>query len=157
MAGGRPSEYTQEMADYICEQLVEGRSLRSICREESTPCVATVFGWFRAYPEFLKQYEKAKEEQADSLAEEMLDIADDGTNDWMEKHDKDGNNIGWQVNGEHVQRSRLRLDARKWIASKLKPKKYGDKQEIEHKGNITLGSILSDIDGRSRGLQGSEE
>jgi len=91
------------------------------------PCVATIFNWFRTEKGFLEQYEKAKEAQADTLAEELLDIADDGTNDWMEKTNKDGENIGWQLNGEHVQRSRLRVDTRKWVASKLKPKKYGDK------------------------------
>jgi hypothetical protein len=90
------------------------------------PCIATVFSWFRTYPEFLAQYERAKAESADALVEEMLDIADNGTNDWMEIHDKDGECVGYKVNGEHVQRSRLRVDARKWIAGKLKPKKYGE-------------------------------
>jgi hypothetical protein len=130
MTAGRPTDYTPELADKICEQLIMGFSLRTVCKDDSMPCVSTVFSWLRTKPEFLKQYEKSKEEQADALAEDMLDIADDGTNDWMEKHDKDGHNIGWQVNGEHVQRSRLRLDTRKWIASKLKPKKYGDKVDM---------------------------
>lgn len=91
------------------------------------PCVASVFNWLRTYPEFLAQYTRAKEEAADAFVEEMLDISDDGRNDWMEKLGKDGEPIGWQLNGEHVNRSRLRVDTRKWIASKLKPKKYGDK------------------------------
>lgn len=94
------------------------------------PCVATVFNWFRKYPEFLEQYARAKQESADAFIEEMQDIADDGTNDWMERHNADGKSVGWQLNGEHVQRSRLRIDTRKWIASKLKPKKYGDKIEL---------------------------
>lgn len=130
MPGGRPTNYSPELAAELCEQLALGFSLRTVCKGDSMPCIATVFNWFRKYPEFLAQYEKAKEEQADALAEEMLDIADDGTNDWMEKQDKDGASIGWQLNGENVQRSRLRLDARKWIASKLKPKKYGDKVDM---------------------------
>jgi hypothetical protein len=67
------------------------------------------------------------ENEVTPLTEEILDIADDGSNDWMEKLDKDGKSVGWAVNGEAVQRSKLRVDARKWIASKLKPKKYGDK------------------------------
>jgi hypothetical protein len=102
------------------------------------PCVATIFNWLRTQEGFLEQYEKAKEMQADSLAEDILDIADDGSNDWMERHDKEGENIGWQLNGEHVQRSRLRIDSRKWIASKLKAKKYGDKITNEHTGNLTV-------------------
>lgn len=127
---GRPSSYTPERAEAICALLAEGMSLRTVCKQEGMPDCATVFSWMRKFPEFLKQYEKSKAESADYLVEEMLDIADDGSNDWMEKHSKEGENIGWQVNGEHVQRSRLRLDTRKWIASKLKAKKYGEKIEI---------------------------
>jgi hypothetical protein len=118
---GRPSEYTQEVADAICAELAEGKSLRSVCKAESMPCIRTVFTWMRTYPEFLQQYARAKEESADALTDEMLDIADDTARDFAE-----GEN-GPVFNSEHVQRSRLRVDTRKWIASKLKPKKYGDK------------------------------
>lgn len=128
---GRPSIYNQELADRICSEIIEGYSLRTVCKPDEMPCVASVLKWLREKPDFLLQYEKAKEEQADALAEEMLDIADDGSNDWMTKTGKDGESIGWMVNGEHVQRSRLRLDTRKWIASKLKPKKYGDKIQAD--------------------------
>lgn len=130
MSAGRPSDYSKELADDLCAQLAEGKSLRSVCLAESMPSCRTVFTWLRTYPQFLQQYEKAKEECADALADEMLDIADDGSNDWMEKRNAEGEMIGWQVNGEHVQRSRLRIDSRKWIASKLKPKKYGDKLAV---------------------------
>lgn len=61
-----------------------------------------------------------------------MDIADDGSNDWMERFNKDGESIGWVVNGEAVQRSKLRVDARKWALSKLLPKKYGDKIDVNH-------------------------
>lgn len=144
---GRPTDYSPELSKQICEQIVLGHSLRTICREESMPCVATLFNWFEKHPEFLEQYEKAKELQADTLAEEMLDIADDGSNDWMEKHDKDGENIGWQINGEHVQRSRLRLDTRKWVASKLKPKKYGERVQQEITGKDGGPIETKDISG----------
>lgn len=134
MPAGRPSDYSQELADKICEKIVMGNSLRSICSDESIPCIATIFNWFRTHPEFLEQYEIATSARSDTLVEEMLDISDDGTNDWMEKFGKEGEPIGWQVNSEHIQRSRLRVDTRKWIASKLKPKKYGEKQTLEHTG-----------------------
>lgn len=98
------------------------------------PCAATVFKWLRVHPEFVEQYARAKEEQADALAEELLDIADDGSNDWMERRNSDDGATGWQLNGEHIQRSRLRVDTRKWIASKLKPKKYGERIANEHSG-----------------------
>lgn len=153
---GRPSLYTPELADAICAEIVQGYSLRTICKAESMPCVATIFSWFRTKPEFLEQYEKAKEAQADMLAEDLLDIADDGTNDWMEKYDKDGAAIGYQINGEHIQRSRLRVDTRKWIASKLKAKKYGDSTQHRHAdadGNkLQFADILGALDGRSSGL-----
>jgi hypothetical protein len=104
--------------------------------------MSTVFKWIRTIPEFSQQYDKAKAESADSLAEEILDIADDGTNDWMERNGKDGEKQT-VFNTEHVQRSRLRVDARKWIASKLKPKKYGDKTEVEHTGKVSLESLIA--------------
>ena len=123
---GRPTKYSLELADAICAQLSDGVSLRTVCLAEDMPSKSTVFNWLRTNEDFRGQYEKAKAESADALAEEMLDIADDGTNDWMEKQNRDGSTHE-VVNSEHIQRSRLRVDTRKWIASKLKPKKYGDK------------------------------
>jgi hypothetical protein len=131
MAGGRPSDYTQETADKICALITEGKSLRSICKAEDMPSVVTVFAWMRKHPEFLKQYAIAREEQAEGIIEECFEIADDAANDWMEQHGEDGT-IGWKLNGEHVQRSRLRIDTRKWAVGKLAPKKYGDRQTVEH-------------------------
>ena len=96
------------------------------CEADDMPNKRTVFRWLRTDDEFCHQYERAKAEAADFLAEEMIEIADDGTNDYMEALGDDAG-IAYRYNGEHVQRSRLRIDARKWIASKLKPKKYGDK------------------------------
>ena len=75
------------------------------------------------------------------VASKTADIADDGTNDWQERQNKDGSSY-IALNTEHVQRSRLRVDTRKWIASKLKPKKYGDKQAVEHSGNIALDKLV---------------
>ena len=125
---GRPSEYTPEVADKICARLADGESLRGVCRDDSMPCTATVFNWLRRYPQFLEQYTRAKEESADALSDEMLEIADNASNDWMEQHAED--DLGWRANGEHIQRSRLRIETRKWLASKLKPKKYGDKLAV---------------------------
>lgn len=132
---GRPTDYTQETALSICERIADGESLRSICLADEMPSKATVFRWLTLHAVFRDQYAHAREAQADSLADEMLDIADDGSNDWMERSEKKGG--GWEENGEAIGRSRLRLDARKWIASKLKPKKYGEK----------LTSELSGLDG----------
>lgn len=127
---GRPSDYSPEIADLICERIADGVSLREICRTENMPSKAAVFRWLAAHAEFRDQYARAREAQADALADELLDIADDGDNDWMERRGEDGQSLGWRENGEAIQRSRLRVDTRKWIASKLKPKKYGDKLAV---------------------------
>ena len=124
---GRPSSYTQELADEICEGLADGKSLRTVCLADDMPDKRTVFRWLRTNAEFCHQYTRAKEESADALSDEMLDIADDGTNDRIET------DSGPSPNQEHIQRSRLRIETRKWIASKLKPKRYGDK--LTHEGN----------------------
>jgi hypothetical protein len=125
MPAGRPTKYTQELADLICERLALGESMRSVCRDDAMPAVSSVFKWIRENDEFSAQYAKAKEESSDALFEELLEIADDGTNDWMQKNDPE--NPGYTLNGEHIQRSRIRLDTRKWALSKLKPKRYGDR------------------------------
>lgn len=129
---GRPALYSLELGERLCGELATGVSMKTACLPDDMPSAATVFGWMRKHPEFLEMYTRAKQEAADALVEEMLDISDDGTNDWMETHDKDGNDTGYKVNGEHVQRSRLRVETRKWIAAKLKPKKYGEKVDVSH-------------------------
>lgn len=128
---GRPSEYTEEIAGLICERLMDGQSLRSICLADDMPSGATVFRWLAdpRYENFRDQYARAREAQADAMADEILDIADDGTNDYVERERPDGSKFD-AVDSEHIQRSRLRVEARKWLASKLLPKKYGDKQLI---------------------------
>ena len=131
MPGGRPTKYTQELTDIICQRLSEGQSLRTVCKDDDLPCAATVFCWMRTKPEFLEQYEKAKEESADALVEDMLDIAD---------FQADIGNEGTAVGVAHA---RLRVDTRKWAASKLKPKKYGDKIQAEHSGAV---GITFDLD-----------
>lgn len=131
---GRPTDYSPELASKVCAELAMGKSLRSVCKDDALPCAATIFNWLRVHPEFLEQYTRAKEESADAMAEECLDIADDGTNDYMERLDKDGECVGYQLNGEHVQRSRLRVETRKWLMSKMKPKKYGEKIVQEQVG-----------------------
>jgi hypothetical protein len=127
---GRPSSFTQEIADEICERLAEGESLRSICLADNMPSKGTVFRWLAENKLFQDQYTRAREEQAETLTDEMVEIADNASNDWMENHDPD--NPGYRLNGEHVQRSKLRIETRKWAASKLKPKKYGDKVDLNH-------------------------
>lgn len=108
-----------------------GKSARAMCIEVGIS-QRVLWNWLAADETFMQQYAHAKEVGADAIFEDMLDIADDGTNDWMDKNDPD--NPGYSFNSEHVQRSRLRVDARKWYLSKLAPKKYGDKVVNEHQG-----------------------
>ena len=134
---GRPSTYSQETADIICTRLVEGESLRSICRDPEMPALSSVTKWLRLHEDFAAQYTRAREDQADTLADEILEIADNARNDWMEKQD-DGGGAAYILNGEHVQRTRLRVEARKWMAGKMRPKVYGDKVEHDHKGQVVV-------------------
>jgi hypothetical protein len=120
--------YSPEMAEKFCAEIIEGHSLRTICRMEGMPSKPTIMRWLRKHQEFKEIYDRACIERAEAYAEEIIEIADDGSNDWMESNDPD--NPGWRFNGEHVQRSKLRLEARKWICAKMKPKKYGEKVEI---------------------------
>lgn len=129
---GRPSNFTQETADTICLRLSEGESLRTICKDEEMPGASTVFQWLAARSEFAEQYARAREAQADHMAEEILQIADDGQNDTYQTDD------GPAVNHDVVARSRLRVDARKWLASKMAPKKYGDKLDMKHSGSVRV-------------------
>lgn len=140
MPAGRPSDYTQELADRICEQLAMGVSVRTVCKADDMPNAASVFRWIRSHPEFCEQYTKAKAESADAFGEDMIDIADDGSNDWYDQ--QIGELIVKKPDTEHIARSRLRIETRKWLASKLKPKKYGERVEVEHSGSIDWMSDL---------------
>ena len=127
-SGGRPSSYTQETADAICEHIAQGRSLVSYCSQEGAPSYTSVMRWLQANESFRENYTRAREAQADYLAEEIVQIADDGLNDTYEV---DGET---RVNQDVVARSRLRVDARKWYAARMAPKKYGDKVQTELTG-----------------------
>lgn len=143
--GGRPSDYTPEIALEICRQLVEGSSLRSITRSESMPSIPTVYSWFKKHPEFLKQYQQAKEDQIDTFADEIIEISDDGTNDFVEKINKKTGEVYVVVDHEHINRSRLRVDTRKWVCERMKPKKYGPKSEIDIGGQKNNPLQVQDI------------
>ena len=127
---GRPSLHTKALAAKICRRMAEGESLRAVCRDPAMPDKATVLRWLadKDKAEFRDQYAHARDMRADALFDEALEIADDAAGDWTE--DGNGNEV---LDHEHVQRSRLRVDTRKWAAGKLAPKRYGDK--IQHTGD----------------------
>lgn len=119
--------------DRIIDEMSEGRTLSEICRQEGMPKRRTVYDWIDADPEFAKQMDRAREIGCDAIADEEIEIADNGSNDWMKRHGKDGAEE-WVLNGEHVQRSKLRIWSRQQLRSKWHPKKYGDKTTHEHTG-----------------------
>lgn len=141
---GRPSSFTQEIGDNICHRIASGESLRGICRDDDMPAASTVFNWLSGSSEavrpFVEQYARARSIQADALVDEILEISDDATNDWMVREGNAAEGSVYALNGEHVQRSRLRVDSRKWFASKVAPKKYGDKLAIG--GDDTAGPVV---------------
>nr|WP_267550443.1 hypothetical protein [Rhizobium rhizogenes] len=100
------------------------------------PGQTTVFRWLNANDDFRQQYARAREVQADTLFDDILDIADNARNDWMERRGED--DAGWQVNGENIRRSQVRIEARKWMAGKLRPKVYGEKLDIDLNGKVNF-------------------
>ena len=117
---GRPTKFTQELADLICERMSNGESLRSICREIGL-LPSTVIMWMNHNKVFFEQYAQARQKQADSYADMILDEA---------------------FNSHDAQIGRLRVDALKWVASKLAPKRYGDKVEVEQTGTQKIRVIM---------------
>lgn len=145
---GAPAfEYTEELAREICTAVaISTLSLHLIIKDNPHfPSEFTIRRWRLFNESFGSMYARAKQMQAELFAEEILEISDDGTNDWMERLGDDGTPIGWQLNGEHIQRSRLRIDSRKWIACKLAPRIYGDKQVVENH-NFTHESGLKELE-----------
>jgi len=128
--GNQPMPYSPATGDAICERIAEGESLRAICRDDSMPSIATVFRWLAGNPSFSEQYAHAREEQAETLADEIVSISDET----VVVSNQGGDDVSLALDATAVARNRLRVDARKWVASKLKPKKYGDKMTQEHTG-----------------------
>ena len=140
---GRPSLYTEALAAKICQRLAEGESLRAICADKAMPGISTVMGWLfdGNHDGFSEQYARAREAQAEIRADEIVDIADDASGDFTA--DKDGKLV---ANSEHNQRSRPPVDARKWIAAKLLPKRYGDKLDLGGSIGLRWEDALKDLE-----------
>lgn len=131
---GRPSTYTVEIADEICERIAVGESVRQICLLDHMPDDATFYRWLLKYDELRDKYARAKEAQADRFNEELIEIADDSRNDWIERENNRTGQIYIALNEEALGRAKLRVETRKWLMGKHKPKKYGDKIQTELSG-----------------------
>lgn len=126
--------WTPELEQELFDWIASGRTLREFCRQHGKPSHDAVYDREKINEEFKQRIARAREIGEDVIAQECLEIADDGSNDWMERTGKDGESIGWQENGEHIQRSRLRVDTRLKLLAKWNPRKYGDKVQQELSG-----------------------
>lgn len=133
---GRPSAFSKERAEAICRRLALGESLRSICRDKKMPADSTVRSWVvDDIGGFAAQYARARDIGLDTLAEEIIEISDTPAIGKKTVSKATGEEI---TEGDMIEHRRLQVDSRKWYLSKLAPKKYGDKQTIEHEGTVTL-------------------
>jgi len=126
--------YSPRLFTDLCARIADGATLPQACRAEGVTNCSTVFRWLGKYPKASEMYARAREARAELHAEEILAISDDGSNDYMEVEGKT------VVDHEHIQRSRLRVDTRRWLLSKMLPKQYGDKMQV---GGIENGTPLT--------------
>lgn len=136
---GRPSAYSDDLASLICLRLMEGETLRQICMEAEMPSQSMVYRWLLDRPDFREKYTQAREAQADHWGDEIIEISDEGHNDWMERLDRAGKPTGtYMLNPEAVGRSKLRVEARQWLMARAAPRKYGDKLDLNHGGSLSI-------------------
>ena len=148
MPGGRPSSYTPEIGERICELIGSSdRGLDFLCSKHAElPHAGTVHRWLNAHPEFREHYLRARERQADFIADQALEIADDTSRDTIETES------GERANAEWISRSKLRVDTRLRIAGKLAPKRWGDR--IQHANDpvdpmpaaISIEQLVADVE-----------
>ena len=126
--------YSEEYGNMICEAVAQGHSIQEIAQHVDTPSERTIYEWIRTYPAMFLSYQQARERYADRLMDEAVKIADDDLKNF--KEDSKGRLVpDW----ENVNRAKLRVETRKWMASKFAPKKYGDKIEITGEMTLSLG------------------
>lgn len=138
--GGRigrpPEEIPEDIASALCEWLSKGRPMSEFCARKGMPSVDTINQWRRADPIFHQRVADARAIGFDTLADEVLLIADNSENDYMERNGK------LQVDNECVARSRLRVDARLKLLACWDPTRYGNRTKVEHSGGVSLASLV---------------
>jgi len=136
--------YSGKVAKQILERVMLSQGIAEIGRDPNMPDKATIFRWLADNDDFCDRYTRAKAVCADHMEEEILDIADNSANDYMERQNADGTTYE-VVNSEHINRSRLRIESRKWLMSKLKPKKYGDRVNLDHGAQSSFSDMMAEI------------
>jgi len=144
--GGR-SLYTPALADEIVSRIAKGEPLRQICRDAHMPSWDAVYDWEKKYPDLQQRIAGARERGEEAIAQECMEIADSATNDWMETHGQD--DVGYRLNGEHIQRSKLRIDTRLKLLAKWNPRKWGEKVDLNHgvQPENPLATLLQNLAG----------
>lgn len=135
---GRPSSYDPVVAEKICEMLSEGIPLREICRMEGMPAWRNIYFWMARDDDLSAHIARAREAGYDAIAEECLDIADNSTNDWMDREIRNARGqieVTRVADTEHIQRSKLRIETRLKLLAKWRPEKYGEKTVITGDAN----------------------
>jgi len=122
--GAMAKAYSPRLFADLCARIADGATLPQACRAEGVTACSIVFRWMGKYPKAAEMYARAREARAELHAEEIIAISDDSSNDWMQI---EGKNV---IDHEHIQRSKLRVDTRRWLLSKLVPKQYGDKMQV---------------------------
>jgi hypothetical protein len=146
--------YSDALARLICEQLMGGKSLKEICEDNRMPAIRSVTRWLAdpRLSEFREMYYFARRVQAEIRIDEIFSIADDTSKDWKPKYDKDGEWIEDVPDNEAIQRSRVRIDVRKWYASRLVPRIYGERKEIDLDVTGDLAELLKAAANQDKGL-----
>lgn len=133
--------FSEEIVSIIFDRVSSGESINKICSTPDMPSRKTFFEWVAKDEDVRRRYDLAIIARTDFYAEEIIEIADDSSNDLYV--DEDGNE---RTNAEVVARSKLRMDARKWFVSKMNPKKYGDKLELSGDKDAPL-VVIKDFTG----------
>lgn len=131
---GRPTDYSLDLEDYICDQISSGRSLRSICKDEKMPAMQTFWRWLRENKEFSEHYARACDERTETQQEDLLDYGDEAIHVAQVVDPKSSNAV--------VSAYKLKADNLKWSMSKMKPKKYGDKVDVTSDGKAIKGNSI---------------
>jgi hypothetical protein len=141
---GRPSGYTPEIADAICERIASGESLLSICRDEAMPSKFAVLKWLGKHDDFATQYARARELGMEARAHEIEEIAETPVIGVVRTIKPDGSVEEKQA--DMIEHRKLQIDTKKWLLSKLAPKKYGDKLQLAGDGGGPLRVVASSKD-----------
>lgn len=147
--GGAVSIFTPALFTTICDRISQGESLRGVCRDPEMPHKSTVLRWLREKPELRDQYVNARDDLMEYWASDIIEIADDSTLDTMPGLNKFGDEV-MVANHANVQRDRLRIDARKWLLARLKPKVYGDHVDVDVSGEIQHRVDITSLSAREK-------